>query len=196
MMAFSVVGSIFLPNISQLVDNPWKRTAAIPSLAYLTLSLSINVVLSTAIVIRLCLFKRQVDSYHALHMYNSVVFMIIESALPYGIVALLTVVACGTAIPMQTALLPMLGQLQVDFKSVYMQFIMLTTLETGNSAAAHNDSRQGISYFPGRSLSSHEYTVRLAYCYPLHCVILCVGWERNSSSLSSVMLGLVTIISD
>ncbi|EJF63788.1 hypothetical protein DICSQDRAFT_101821 [Dichomitus squalens LYAD-421 SS1] len=112
LVSLIVVGSLCVPNISQLVDNLWTNTTTIPSLAYLTLSLSINVVLSVAIIVRLCLYRRQTFSSRVAHMYDSVVTMIIESALPYGIVALLTIVACGTSTPMQNALLPMLGQLQ------------------------------------------------------------------------------------
>ena len=46
-------------------------------------------------------------------MYTFALCIIVESALPYTVVAILTIVACGIKSSMRNALLPLLGQLQV-----------------------------------------------------------------------------------
>ncbi|KAI1798094.1 hypothetical protein LXA43DRAFT_8780 [Ganoderma leucocontextum] len=116
-MLFSLVGvgSKFLPNISQLAENLWTDTTTVPSLAYLSLSLSINIILTAAIILRLLWHRHTFRQFYGNQddrMYTFAVCIIVESALPYTAVAILTVVACGINSPMQNALLPMLGQLQ------------------------------------------------------------------------------------
>ncbi|OBZ77603.1 hypothetical protein A0H81_02403 [Grifola frondosa] len=115
LLSLIVVGSIFLPNISSLILNLWTNTSTVPGIAYLTLSLSLNVILTFAIVGRLVYLRRQsrkIGGPGCGVVYTSSVAILVESASLYTVVAFICVIACGVNSPLQNALLPMLGQLQ------------------------------------------------------------------------------------
>ncbi len=105
-------------NISLLSINLWTDRSTALSLAYLALSLSINVTLTLAIVSRLIYFRRLLPKYFGdasiRSVYTSIVAMFVESASLYTLVAFSCIIACGVNSPVQNALLPMLGQLQVS----------------------------------------------------------------------------------
>ena len=115
----AVLGGVSLPNISMLSANLWTDHSTALSLAYLTLSLSINVVLTITIACRLLKLRNTFPNFlddRSGCLYTYIVTMFVESASLYSIVAIVTIVACGINSPIQNALLPMLGQLQVrDF---------------------------------------------------------------------------------
>ncbi|RPD65633.1 hypothetical protein L226DRAFT_236848 [Lentinus tigrinus ALCF2SS1-7] len=112
------LGIVSMRNISLLSVNLWTDRSTVLSLAYLTLSLSINVTLTLAIVSRLIYFRHRLrnlkiygDTYLR-RMYTSVVAMFVESAALYTVVAISCIVAFRMNSPVQNALLPLLGQLQ------------------------------------------------------------------------------------
>lgn len=84
---------------------------------YLSLSFSLNLLLSLAIILRMLHLRRSVpfvlNSRSSTRLYTSIVSMFVESASLYTLISLVCIIAVGLAIPMQNALLPMLGQLQV-----------------------------------------------------------------------------------
>jgi hypothetical protein len=79
----------------------------------MALSLSINTILTLSIIGQLFYLRRQLSLLNQKDIYISLVTLIVESASPYTIIALMTVIACGLSSPMQYILLPILGQLQV-----------------------------------------------------------------------------------
>ncbi len=92
--------------------------STVAGIAYLVLSLSLNTVLTISIVWRILwirhTLRRSLGPKHG-REYTSLVALLIESAALYTIVALVAVIACGLNSPIQYALLPVLGQLQVSF---------------------------------------------------------------------------------
>ncbi|KAI0360561.1 hypothetical protein OH77DRAFT_1517031 [Trametes cingulata] len=115
LLALLAVGSAFLQDIGMLGLNVWTSSQTAPPLAYLSLSFSINLVLTLVIVLRLLHVRRELipalGSRHT-RVYTSIVAMLVESASLYTIVTLLSIIACALRKPLQNALLPMLGQLQ------------------------------------------------------------------------------------
>ena len=122
----SVVGSVFLPSISTLNTNLWTDNSTTPSLVYLALSLSINVILTLVIALRLLWYRRQLHRIvfggRYTSLYTSIVAMFVESASIYALVALVSIISLAANSPVQVALLPMLGQLQAsDIPSHFAQ---------------------------------------------------------------------------
>ncbi|KAI0372065.1 hypothetical protein BV20DRAFT_940713 [Pilatotrama ljubarskyi] len=115
LLALLGVGSAFLRDIGMLGLNVWTSAETAPPLAYLSLSFSINVVLTLVIVLRLLYVRRELTaalgSRHT-RIYTSIVAMLVESASLYTIVTLISIIACAKRKPLQNAVLPMLGQLQ------------------------------------------------------------------------------------
>lgn len=109
------MGSFFIHAVAKAGLNLWTSGEFTPCIAYLSLSFSINLVLTVGIVGRLFCIRREfgVLGSEVVQLYTSVAAMLIESAAPYTVVALLAIISCARRIPMQDALLPMLGQLQV-----------------------------------------------------------------------------------
>lgn len=110
------MGGYFIHTI--LVDgiNLWTACELTPCITYLTLSFGINLVFTIGIIWRLAYIRQEIGGIlgpEVARVYTSIVAMLIESASLYTVVALLAIIACARRIPMQDALLPMLGQLQV-----------------------------------------------------------------------------------
>ena len=109
-----MVGSVFLPQISTLNVNLWTKNSTAPSLGYLTLSLSINVVLTIVIAVRLLWIRRRFKAYPTGNrLCISVATMFIDSAAMHAVIAFICIIALAVSSPVQIALLPMLGQIQV-----------------------------------------------------------------------------------
>lgn len=114
--AIIVIGSVYFPEIAGLGLNVWTDMPTSPAIAYLVLSLALNTVLTLLIVYRILSIRSTVrEALGKQHgrLYTSLFALIIESASLYTIVAIISVIACGLNSPIQYALLPMLGQLQV-----------------------------------------------------------------------------------
>lgn len=111
----SGTGSVYVPSIASLGSNLWTDISTAPGIAYLTLSLSLNTILTFLIVGRIILIGWHLRALGASHwrVYTSVITLLIESAALYTLWALISVIACGTNSRVQFALLPSLGQLQV-----------------------------------------------------------------------------------
>ncbi|KAH9918755.1 uncharacterized protein BXZ73DRAFT_21839, partial [Epithele typhae] len=111
-----VTGSVFMPSISQLNINIWTNTSASASLAYLALSLSINVLLTVFMVVRLWWHYQhtppELITGRFTSLFSSILWMFIEGASVYSVVAFIGIIALATKSPIQIALLPTLGQLQ------------------------------------------------------------------------------------
>jgi hypothetical protein len=109
---------IFFSNISSLGINLWANSPSLaPGIAYMALSLSVNTILTLLIITRLLQLRRRLFRAmgpSCIQTYTSLVALLVESAAPYTIVALMTVITCGVGSPIQYVLLPMLGQLQVS----------------------------------------------------------------------------------
>lgn len=111
----------FFKNITSLGINLWTNSPSItPGIAYMAVSLSVNTILTLLIIFRILLIRRNLRQALSTHSqtYTSIIALLIESAALYTIVGLMTVVTCGVGSPIQYALLPMLGQLQVNLSPV------------------------------------------------------------------------------
>ncbi|OSD08144.1 hypothetical protein PYCCODRAFT_1358174 [Trametes coccinea BRFM310] len=114
-LALVVIGCVFLKDISMLSINLWVDVKRAPSLAYLSCSLVINTGLTLVIIIRLIHLRSRISDVlgsRYTRVYFSLVAMLVESAAPYTVVALIAIIACAKRSPLQIAMLPMLGQLQ------------------------------------------------------------------------------------
>jgi hypothetical protein len=76
-----VTGIIFLVRVSQPSSSPWSISTL--TLVYVTISFSLNVVLTLMIVIRLYLFRRRTSKVlgprHGVH-YTSIIAILVESS--------------------------------------------------------------------------------------------------------------------
>ena len=108
-------GAAFVPNIASLGSNLWTDISTVPGIAYLTLSLSVNTILTFLIVGRIIYIRQRLRQFGTIQCehYTSIISLLIESAALYTFWALISVIACGISSPVQFALLPALGQLQV-----------------------------------------------------------------------------------
>ncbi|OJT01700.1 hypothetical protein TRAPUB_7756 [Trametes pubescens] len=115
-MSLIGMGGYFIHTISVDGINLWTSCELTPCITYLSLSFAINLVFTVGIIWRLVYVRREISGgslgREVARVYTSILAMLIESASLYTIVALLAIIACARRIPMQDALLPMLGQLQ------------------------------------------------------------------------------------
>ncbi|KAI0746909.1 hypothetical protein C8Q80DRAFT_1178274 [Daedaleopsis nitida] len=115
-LSLIAVGTVSIRHISMLSVNLLSNTSINLATVYLSLSFSLNLLLSLAIVLRMLHLRRSVpfvlNSRSSTRLYTSIVAMFVESASLYTLISLVCIIAVGLAIPMQNALLPMLGQLQ------------------------------------------------------------------------------------
>ncbi|GJE93170.1 hypothetical protein PsYK624_093290 [Phanerochaete sordida] len=117
-LALFITAIVCFPSITGLGVNLWNAVSSTPGLAYMALSLSVNTTLTALIIGRLLYLRQRINKVLQRYrpgqtdMYTSVAAMLVESAAPYTVVALLAVIACGVASPMQYVLLPTLGQFQ------------------------------------------------------------------------------------
>ncbi|EIW55606.1 uncharacterized protein TRAVEDRAFT_82422, partial [Trametes versicolor FP-101664 SS1] len=115
LVALIGVGGFFIHTVAKAGLDLWTGGEFTPCIAYLSLSFSINLVLTVGIVGRLMYIRHELGSTlgsEAAQVYTSIAAMLVESAAPYTLVSLLAIISCARRIPMQDALLPMLGQLQ------------------------------------------------------------------------------------
>ena len=113
----AVLGIASMRSISLLSVDLWTNRSTALSLAYLVLSLSVNIALTVAIVSRLLYFRHRlpkvIGDASIRRIYVSIVAMFVESASLYTAVAVACIITCVVHSPARNALLPMLGQLQV-----------------------------------------------------------------------------------
>ncbi|TCD68760.1 hypothetical protein EIP91_009906 [Steccherinum ochraceum] len=131
LLALITTGCTFVPQIASLGSNLWTDISTAPGIAYLTLSLSINTILTFLIVGRILYIGRRLRCFGPRYgQYTSVVALIIESAALYTFWALISVIACGVNSPLQFALLPALGQVQA-----IPPLLILTRVASGRALA-------------------------------------------------------------
>ncbi|KAF7792940.1 hypothetical protein EIP86_004043 [Pleurotus ostreatoroseus] len=109
-----------------------------PAIAYLALSFAFNAILTILLMWRIliarCYLRKSFGGDHG-QLYTSLAWLIVQSASPYIIVALMAIIVTGLNSPLQYALLPMLGQLQAIPTLVIMRWVVDGRLshQTGNS---------------------------------------------------------------
>ena len=96
----------------------WARISPWAPLAYLPISLSLNVLLTLMIVVRLVLYGRNVRTATGSPagisgLYKAVATMLVESSAIFAVSSLLVVVTWGVNIPVMNVFLPILGETQV-----------------------------------------------------------------------------------
>jgi hypothetical protein len=95
-------------------------------ISYWSLSISLNTILTLAIVSRLFYVRRRVRGAlgdHHSDTYTSIAAMLIESASLYSIWGLVFLVCYARNTPFQNLLLPALGQVQVSLGLFYHRFV-------------------------------------------------------------------------
>ena len=109
-----VTGIIYLDRISRPSSSPWGNTAF--TLIYGVISLSLNIVLTLMIVIRLYLHRRQITKLlgrrHAAQ-YTSIISMLIESAALLDFMVIFFLVPFAMGNPLANIPLSTLVQVQV-----------------------------------------------------------------------------------
>jgi len=119
LLASFVTGIIYLDRISRPSSSPWANTAF--TLIYGVISLSLNIVLTLMIVIRLYLHRRHITKLlgrrHAAH-YTSIISMLIESAALLDFIVIFFLVPFAMGNPL--ANIPLSTLVQVQATASYM----------------------------------------------------------------------------
>lgn len=94
----------------------WSLIVVKFSIAYWTLSISLNIILTLLISGRLLFFRNRIESSLGAHhakTYSSLVAMLVESAALYSVTGLIFIISYARNSPFQNIVLPPLGQIQV-----------------------------------------------------------------------------------
>lgn len=141
------MGGYFIHTISVDGINLWTSCELTPCITYLALSFAVNLVVTIGIIWRLVCIRRKISDGslgpQVARVYTSVVAMLIESASLYTLVALLAIISCARRIPMEDALLPMLGQLQVRRSVIPLTSVVVTSYAGYSTAHDHPPSDGG-----------------------------------------------------
>jgi hypothetical protein len=109
-----VTGIIYLVRVSQPSSSPWAITTF--TLVYVTISFSVNVLLTLMIVIRLYLLRRRTTKVlgprHAVH-YISIIAILVESAALMDIMLLFFIIPFALGNPLANIPLSSMVQIQV-----------------------------------------------------------------------------------
>ena len=110
-----VTGIIYLVRVSQPSSSPW--TISTFTLVYVTISASVNILLTLMIVIRLYFFRRQISKVlgprHAVH-YTTIIAILVESAALVDIMLFFFVILFAMGNPL--ANIPMSCGAQVEVR--------------------------------------------------------------------------------
>uniref|UniRef100_D8Q5A6 Expressed protein n=1 Tax=Schizophyllum commune (strain H4-8 / FGSC 9210) TaxID=578458 RepID=D8Q5A6_SCHCM len=102
---------LLLYQVSQPAQSLWRQVNF--GLAYFSLSLAVNVLLTLLIAGRLLAMSKRVKAtlgpQHA-HMYTSIAALVVESASPYALTNLVFIITYGMGSPVSYTLLPILSQ--------------------------------------------------------------------------------------
>lgn len=118
-MLNAVTGSFSLYKLATPGDTITAKDKADWSIVYRTISLSFNVILTCAIILRIYLVSRDVRKHRfprtpwLQEPYFHVITMLTESASLETAVGLVYIITVGLNSPLQNAFLPILGQVQV-----------------------------------------------------------------------------------
>ncbi|PCH44924.1 hypothetical protein WOLCODRAFT_145245 [Wolfiporia cocos MD-104 SS10] len=115
LFALVFLGSYYVKDIARISFNVWITVQTGPGIACIALSLAFNVIVPALIIGKLLLHRRKLMSdlgtrFGQVYMSLSTIFF--ESASLCTIVAVITFAALCANSPVQTALLPFLGQMQ------------------------------------------------------------------------------------
>lgn len=115
--AYSVFGILALVEVNLPLSNAWTALSRKFALAYFTLSLSLNAVLTLLITARLLMYRHrarvQLGVNHGTP-YTSIAAMLVESSALYSTVSLIFIISYARNSPIQNLVLPILGQVQVS----------------------------------------------------------------------------------
>lgn len=109
------MGCILLFQLSQPNANLWSTTTVNFGIPYWSISVSLNVLVTSLIVAKLYFIRRRtraVLSTHHSRTYTSVAAMLVESAALYSATALLFIITYARNSQIQNLVLPVLGQVQ------------------------------------------------------------------------------------
>jgi hypothetical protein len=113
--------------IGSLSESFWAAQAVTFGIAYWSLSLGLNIIITVAIAGRLFYMRSKLRNalgdQPLASPYISVAAMIIESASLYTSTALIFIVLYARGSPVQNYVLPVLGQVQVSFVSISISWV-------------------------------------------------------------------------
>jgi succinate-acetate transporter protein len=114
------MGILVLFETNLPASNLWTALSVKFTLSYFSLSLSLNVLLTFLIVIRLLLHRQRTRKHlgakHATH-YTSIAAMLVESSALYSAFSLIFIVSYARNSPVQNLFLPVLAEVQVNIFS-------------------------------------------------------------------------------
>ncbi|KAF9008614.1 hypothetical protein BDZ89DRAFT_965115 [Hymenopellis radicata] len=129
----------------------WSENAVNFGIAYWSLSISLNIILTCMIVSRILYFRQRSRNLlgQRSEMYTSVVAMLIESSSLYSIWGLVFVIAYARGSPFQNLVLPPLGQVQGIAP-------ILILFRVAQGRAWSNKTAQTISWGPSTAYGSQS----------------------------------------
>ncbi|KAI0741915.1 hypothetical protein C8Q80DRAFT_1110638 [Daedaleopsis nitida] len=149
----------------------WSSTTVQISLPYFSVAMSLNVLLTILLVGRLIYMSRQakltLGREHAT-MYNSIVAMLIESAVPFAVMGLAYIVAYARGnSEVQNVLLPIFAQVMCISPEVILLRVALNRSVTSRTATS-GSTELSIKYRSGFTHRGSAYQFSTMSDYPNH----------------------------
>ncbi|TFY54780.1 hypothetical protein EVJ58_g8657 [Rhodofomes roseus] len=118
LLASIILGSVVLHDLAEIADTPNSTPFAVAdlTLAYYTISLALNILLTLAIAARLLAFRHRISRLLGAHHatpYSNIAAIIIESAVLYAAFALTFLVSFGVDSPVSNVFLNLVNSVQV-----------------------------------------------------------------------------------
>ncbi|CCM06539.1 uncharacterized protein FIBRA_08813 [Fibroporia radiculosa] len=114
-LASTVLSAFFVYQAARPDSSLWAQNSFNFGLAYWALTMSLNIILTLMLVVRLFIIRRQVKSTlgadHA-RTYSDIAAMIMECALPYGVISFIFIVLYGIQNTGENLFIPLLAQVQ------------------------------------------------------------------------------------
>ncbi|KJA26457.1 hypothetical protein HYPSUDRAFT_36170 [Hypholoma sublateritium FD-334 SS-4] len=119
-LAMSILGALFVLQAAQPQSSIWAHTTLNFSLPYFAILMGLNILLTGLLVTRLLYMRYKITkalgSRHG-RTYTSVVSMLLESAVPYGIISIIFLVLYTLRSTAALLFIPLLTQIQVQCMS-------------------------------------------------------------------------------
>ncbi|KZT10352.1 uncharacterized protein LAESUDRAFT_421856 [Laetiporus sulphureus 93-53] len=169
-LALILVASTHMRDLACITSDLWTDTPMGAGIACIALSLALHILLTFAIVVRILDIRRMIIRYSTKRhgkLYISIVTVLIESELLYTIVAIFALVVFAVKSPIQTALLPLLGQMQaipalmITLRALEGRFILEETVKMTSMQFQDGDLEKALS-----KDDDHCWDSNTTYAYP------------------------------
>ncbi|SJL15723.1 uncharacterized protein ARMOST_19227 [Armillaria ostoyae] len=167
-------------SLAKAEDSFWAHTTIRFGIAYWAISVSLNVIFTCLIIIRLLIIRRQVKaiigSSHGTH-YTSIVAILVESASLYSAWALVFLITYARDSWVQNILLPPLGQIQG-----IAPLLIIMRVVSGRAWSKSTDlNTSSMQFRPASYQRSGPSNV-----VPLNHLSSCSRWTAESSAVPTI----------